>query len=95
MARVKSDVQRTIDRWLDYLLEAWQNLPKVEREIDNWDLIEQIDYVEEWTPKLDVANHLAELVASSEVTNEQRERYEQLQELMRRNRPILERLRAS
>ena len=95
MAQVAADVQRTIDHWLDYLLEAWQNLPHVEEVIDQWDLVKQIEYVEEWAPKLEVANHLAQLIASPDATREQRWRYEQLQQVMRVNRPILDRLRAS
>lgn len=95
MAQVASDVQRKIDHLLDRLVEAWQGLPRAAAEIDQWDLIEQIEYVEEWTPKEDQAIRLRQLIASPDATEEQRTRYEQLERLMRMNRPMLERLRAS
>lgn len=95
MAQVAVDVQRKVDRLLDDLLAAWEALPTVEREIDQWDLIDQIDYVEEWAPKEDQADRLRQLMASPGVTEEQRQRYEHLQRLMWTNRPILERLQAS
>lgn len=95
MAQVATDVQRKVDRLLNDLLVAWEDLPKVAREIDQWDLIEQIDYVEEWAPKEDQAARLRRLIALPDVTKEQRQRYERLGHLMQTNRPILERLRAS
>jgi hypothetical protein len=95
VAQVKSDVQLAIDQWLDYLTEAWRGLPQAALDIDQWDLIEQIDYVEEWTPKEEVAVQLRRLIASPEATEEQRARYRQLDQLMREHRPILDRLRAS
>lgn len=95
MAQVATDVQQRIDWLLDHLTEAWRGLPRAEREIDQWDLIEQIDYVEEWTPKEDLATRLRHLMASPEATGEQRSRYQRLERLMQKNRPILDRLRAS
>jgi hypothetical protein len=95
VAQVTTDVQRTIDAWLEYLTEAWRGLPTAAREIDRWDLLEQIDYVEEWTPKEEVAAKLRQLITSPEATGDQRARFRQLERLMRENRPILERLRAS
>ena len=95
MAHVASEVQRDVDRLLDSLITAWEGLPRVAREIDQWDLIEQIDYVEEWAPKESQAIHLRQMMALPDVTEAQRRRYEQLEQLMQKNRPILERLRAS
>ena len=95
MAQVTSAVRQTIDEWLDYLTEAWQRLPQTAADLDQWDLAEQIDYVEEWTPKEEVATHLRRLVMSPDATAEQRRRYEQLARLMDTNRPILEHLRGS
>ena len=94
MAQVKTGVQQTIDEWLDYLTEAWQALPGVASEIDRWNLIDQIDYVEEWAPKEEVATQLRQLIALPEATEEQRRRYAQLDHLMRTNRPVLEQIRA-
>jgi hypothetical protein len=95
MAQVTAEVQRDIDRLLDHLLEAWQELPQVAREIDEWDLIEHIDYLVEWAPEDSQAFHLRQLMERHGATEAQHRRYEQLERLMRANRPILERLRAS
>ncbi len=95
MAQVVTDIQQTIDQWLEYLTEAWEGLPQAAEDINRWDLIEQIDYVEEWTPKVDLATQLRRLIASPQATDEQRARYRRLGRLMRENRPILDRLRAS
>ena len=95
MAQVRTDIQQRIDWLLDYLTNAWQQLPRAAQEIDSWDLIEQIDYVEEWTPKLGLVTQLRELITSPAATPEQRERYQLLEQLMRKNRPILDYLRAS
>jgi hypothetical protein len=92
---VTTDNQQIIDQWLEYLSDAWQGLPRAAEEIDGWDLIEQIDYVEEWTPKVDLATQLRRLIAAPQATDEQRARYRRLERLMRENRPILDRLRAS
>ncbi len=95
MAQVVTEVQQRIDWLLDYLTEAWRGLPHAAQDIDQWDLIEQIDYVEEWTPKQDLGAQLRRLMDSPEATEEQRARYQHLEKLMRQHRPILERLRAS
>ncbi len=81
MAQVTTDAQQTIDRWRDCLTEAWQGLPQAEHDIDQWNVIEQIDDVEEWRPKEDLAAHLRQLIASPAATKEQRQRYEQLERL--------------
>jgi hypothetical protein len=80
---------------LGYLTEAWQALPQAAIDIDKWDLAEQIDYVEEWTPKEEVAAQLRQLIVSPEATDRQRGRYQRPDRLMRQNRPILDCLRTS
>ena len=80
---------------MGHLTEAWQALPQAAIDIDRWDLIKQIDYIEEWTPKEEVAAQLHQLIVSPEATDTQRGRFQQLNRLMRENRPILDRLRAS
>lgn len=95
MAEVTTETSARIDRLLNRLTEAWRELPAAERDIDNWDIAEQIEYIEEWTPKLDGADHLQQLMASSSPTEEQRRRYRELRRLMKEHRPILDRLRAS
>lgn len=95
MAQVTTRVREHINYMLDRLIQEWQDLPRAEREIDSWDLIEQIDYVEEWTPTEELRHKLDKYAADGFLDSNQQERYEELQRLVSKNRPILERLRAS
>ncbi|MGI8550367.1 MAG: hypothetical protein ACR2PL_06135 [Dehalococcoidia bacterium] len=63
--------------------------------IDRWDIARQIDYIEEWTPKIGLARQLQQLIVSSVASTAHRVRFEELQHLMKKNKPILNRLRAS
>jgi hypothetical protein len=94
MAHVTSNIQQTIDQWIEYLTGAWEQLPQAVRTIDQWDLPEQIDYIEEWAPKEELAGQLQRLIALPEATDEQRARFWRLQELMHEYRETLSRLRA-
>jgi len=95
MAQVSTSVHERVEFLLDHLIQEWQNLPKIEQEIDKWDLIEQIDYVEEWTPTEGLRHELEEYAAKGLLDGSQRERYAKLRRLVSEHRPILERLRAS
>lgn len=66
MAQVATETDERIDALLDSLIKAWRNVPIVAREIDRRDLIDQIDYVEEWGAKLSVADRLEERALSPE-----------------------------
>jgi hypothetical protein len=48
MAQVTARARHEIDRLLDLLTWQWERLPEVEAEIDGWDLLEQLDFIEEW-----------------------------------------------
>jgi hypothetical protein len=87
-----SETQARTDFLLEYLLTAWQELPSVERTIDDWDLIEQIDYVEEWSVKESLLLELTRC-APNAMTDEQRQKYDELQKVIEKHRPILQRLR--
>lgn len=95
MAQVAVSTEQKIDRLLDDLTSAWEDLPRVAKQIDQWDLIEQIDYIEEWAVREDQAARLRRLIDSPAATPEQCQRYARLAHLMGVNRPILEKLRAS
>lgn len=95
MDQVKVDVRQHIDSVLDYLLEAWKALPQIERDIDKLDLIEQIDYVEEWTPKLDLLSRVQRHAAMHSLSEQQMARYAELLALVNKYQPVLDRLRKS
>jgi hypothetical protein len=95
MAQVIPGVRERVDFLLDYLTTAWQELPAVEHKIDQWDQLDQIDYIEEWSPKESLLRELSLYAADGVLNNGQRRRYGTLQRMIQRNRPILERLRSS
>jgi hypothetical protein len=84
-----------VDTMLDALLEAWRSLPSVAREIDSWDLIEQIDYIEEWSPKADWLDRLHRRAHDGQLSESQRSRYEELVQLQRAYGGLLTQLRSS
>jgi len=95
MAEVETRTAKHVDYLLKLLSDAWSDLPRVEQVIDGWDLVEQIDYVEEWGAKESLADVLRAYQARGEMTENQVAHLRALERLMERNRPILERLRAS
>jgi len=93
--QVASTIHDRINRLLDLSIARWDSLPEVEAEIDGWDLLEQIDFVEEWTLEEERLKRLEGFAAAGLLTPDQDARYEQLKRLVTQNRPIIARLRAS
>jgi hypothetical protein len=89
MAQVASRTRDRVDAILDSLLEAWRGVPQAARSIDQWDLIKQIEYVEEWGARLSVADSLGKRY----LTPAQRARYDELQRLTQEYGPVLDRMR--
>ncbi|MGI8553443.1 MAG: hypothetical protein ACR2PL_22065 [Dehalococcoidia bacterium] len=48
MAQVTQGARQHIDLLLDYESDVWRQMPKTAAEIDGWELIDQILFVEEW-----------------------------------------------
>lgn len=84
-----------IEQLLGNAVRTWESLPEVEAEIERWDLLERIDFVEEWTLEEERLRWLECYVADGLLTDEQIARYRELGRLVVRNRPIITRLRAS
>jgi hypothetical protein len=95
MARVTAATQQDIERMLHIACTAWESLPELEAEIDGWDLLQQIDFVEEWTLEEERLKWLERYRADGLLTTNQVARYNDLKRLVAQNRPINERLRAS
>jgi hypothetical protein len=92
MAYVGSATHADVDHLLERATAAWAGLVEVEREIDSWDVIDQIVYVEEWQIQDDRLKCLAQYAQSGIFTDAQRVRYQDLLSLVERNRPIIDRL---
>jgi hypothetical protein len=81
-------------RDLDGALDAWADVPRVEREIDAWDWEEQVVFIHEWAVQEDRLARLDRAACDGSMTAEQRARYDTLQQLVALHRPIITRLRA-
>ena len=95
MAHVSPSTRADLDHLLERALAAWEGLPEVEREIDAWDLVDQLVFVEEWPIEDERLRQLAAHSARGELTHEQLAHYQPRLPLVERHRPIVERLRAS
>ena len=95
MAQVTESTYRDIEQTLCIASEAWESLPEVARDIDGWDLLEQLDFIVEWPLEEMRLNRLAEYASAGRMTPQQLARFERLQHLMKQNRPIIEQLQES
>ncbi|MBI4504930.1 MAG: hypothetical protein HY691_05290 [Chloroflexi bacterium] len=95
MAQVAPDVRERVGFLLHYLTEAWRELPQAAQDMVGWDLIQQIDYIEEWSSKESLLGELRHLLASAATSADQRAQYDELLRLVDKHRSVLERLRAS
>ncbi len=95
MAQLAKTAQQRVDGLLDMLMYQWQRLPEVEAQIDSWDHLDQLNFIEEWPLEEDRLKRLERYVAEGALTDEQLHRYENLQRLIDRNRPIIRRLQES
>ena len=92
MAQVDRATRAHVDHLLKWAFGAWESLPTVEQEIDTWDLLDQLVLTEEWQIQEDRLCRLAELARAGDFTETQRLRYQELLNLVERNRPIIERI---
>ncbi len=80
-----------IDFLLGYLLEFWERVPTVASEIDSWDRYDQLDYLLEdavtWQFLWDELQRY-----QKEFSQEQYARFVKLQELIGRNKEILDKI---
>lgn len=92
-------VSETDSEYIDKLLYLssanWKELPKVESEIDEWDQIDQIVFIEEWPLEEMRLKSLERYAREGHMTEDQLARYEELKKLVARNRPIIQKLRNS
>ena len=92
MAQVDRAPHIDADHVLKWAFAAWKELPEVEREIDGWDLLDQLRFTEEWQIEEDRLWRLAELDRAGDLSQAQRARYRELLKLVDERRPIIERI---
>ncbi len=94
MAQVASDVSARADSFLDYSFLEWEAVPDYVEEFETWDEIQQLVFVHEWDIRESGLRVLRDFAEQGLLTRSQRERYDELLELVARHRPAMERLRA-
>lgn len=92
MAQVKQEGQKNIEKLLELSRAAWEELPEVATEIDEWDADSQLTYVVEWPLEYDRLHQLGRYAKHGLMTEEQSRRYRELKELVAKNRPILDQI---
>lgn len=94
MAQVTQDPQleATVDHYLDYLLRTWESVPLDAREWEEWDEHSRFAYGFDWGVPDDRLHQLRGWSEQGFLTPAQRTRYDRLQELVTRYRPLLAKL---
>jgi len=92
MAQVAPSVQQHIDLLLSGLLERWNELPQVVHTIDDWDVVDQINYMEEWPLVEQRLKILAGYAAEGSMNPDQRRQYDVLLKIVERHRHLVARL---
>ena len=95
MAQVTQAVSQDIEKLLDLLAWQWERLPEVESEIDTWDLMERLNFIEEWPLEEDRLMQLKRYVDDGLLNLSQRNRFAAIEQTIARNRPIIRRLQNS
>jgi hypothetical protein len=83
-----------VDRSLDYLLAEWQAMPEIAAAWESWDEHDRLVFVVDWPVFDDRLNRLRATVERGVLTTEQWSRYRELERLVERYRPLLDRLLA-
>jgi hypothetical protein len=92
MAQVR-DKARNIDETLGSAEEAWKSLPEVAEEIPGWEPVERIDFVYDWAVEEMKLKRLRRQEKAGAMNPAQLERFRELENLVERNRPIIEKMR--
>ncbi len=92
MAQLTSVSHRRVEELLARCEAAWRSLRRVEAEISRWDLLDRIDFVEEWPLEEQRLRELARYAEAGALAPHQSDRYAKLLLLIERNRPIIRRL---
>jgi hypothetical protein len=92
VAEVTDRVSQDVERLLAWLTLEWERVPQVAQEIDQWDLMEQLHFTEEWPLEEDRLLTLQRYAARGVLSADQRARFEALQRIIARHRPILQQI---
>jgi len=89
----RAPVSADIDRYfIDNLFREWGRLPQVEAEWASWEEPDRLVFVLEWPMQEDRLHLVRGWAAQGVLMPEQMARYHELESLIEKHRPILERL---
>jgi hypothetical protein len=89
-----AELRARVDRYLDYLQREWEGIPSLAAEWNTWDEDSRLDFVLEWPIREDRLHQLHEWAEQGVLAPAQRARYDDLQRLLARYRPTVEKLLA-
>jgi hypothetical protein len=92
VAQVAGEVGARADHFLDYLSREWEAVPDYVAEFGTWDDVQQLAFVHEWDIRESGLRTLRDFAEQGLLAPAQRDRYDQLLELVARHRPAIERL---
>lgn len=95
MVELTATDHQYIDKLLYLLKESWEELPQVAFEIDQWDIVDRVDFLGEWPLEEGRLRQLEQYVEQGVLSQDQLARYEELKGIIEANRPILRELQAS
>lgn len=85
-------LRERIDRYQAYLLKAWQGVPELAAEWPGWDEHSRLAFDLDWGVCEDRLAQLQQWAEEGRLDPLQRARFDQLQALVARHRPLLESL---
>ena len=96
MAQVTQDKQllEQIDHYLDYLVRTWEGVPLDAQEWDTWDDFSRLNYDLDWGVPNDRLAQLRGWAKQEIFTPSQQALYEELETLIAKNQPVLDRMLA-
>ena len=95
MAQVDRATREDVEHLLARASAAWESLPDVQRDFVQWDLVDQLAFIEEWPLEEERLERLATLARVDIFSDSQRARYARLLRVVADTRPIVERLRCA
>lgn len=90
----RSDLAAWIEDSLDYLIGNWAGIPRIAAEWNTWDEPDRLDFVLEWPLREIRLHELQAWEAEGLLSAPQRKRFRELEKLIQRHRPTLDRLLA-
>lgn len=90
----QTELAAWIDKSLDYLANEWADIPEVAAGWDTWEEPDRLDFVLEWPLREMRLHELQRWEAEGRLTAAQQQRFKELECVIHRHRPTVDRLLA-